>query len=172
VSETRKKAKWGRESGFAQIWRGQSAQTRRSRLVVSLYINNVLYNVVVMKTSEQLNETFSALSDPTRRAILARLASGEATVMELAEPFAMTQPAISRHLKVLEQAGLISQRQDAQRRPRRVEVRPILEASHWLERYRQILEGNFQRLDLLLKEMQTKEKKHDRTKRRQKLTVE
>jgi len=92
--------------------------------------------------------------------------------MELAEPFAMTQPAISRHLKVLERAGLISQRQDAQRRPRRVEVRPIVEASNWLERYRQTLDRNFQRLDLLLKEMQTQEKKPGRTKRRQKLTVE
>jgi len=117
-----------------------------------------------MKTSEQLDATFSALSDPTRRAILARLASGEATVLELAEPFAMTQPAISRHLKVLERAGLVSQRQDAQRRPRRVEPRPIVEATNWLERYRQTLEANFQRLDLLLKEMQTQEKKHGRTK--------
>jgi len=125
-----------------------------------------------MNISEQLDATFSALSDPTRRAILARLASGEATVMELAEPFAMTQPAISRHLKVLERAGLISHRQDAQRRPRRVEVRPIVEATNWLERYRQTLEENFQRLDLLLKEMQSQEKKHARTKRRQKLTVE
>ena len=125
-----------------------------------------------MKTGEQLDATFSALSDPTRRAILARLAAGEATVMELAEPFAMTQPAISRHLKVLERAGLISQRQDAQRRPRRVKVRPIVEATHWLERYRRTLDENFQRLDLLLKEMQTPEKKHGRTKRRQKLTVE
>ena len=119
-----------------------------------------------MENVEQLDATFSALADPTRRAILARLATGEATVMELAEPFAMTQPAISRHLKVLEQAGLISQRQDAQRRPRRVEMRPIAEATVWLERYRQILEKNFQRLDLLLKEMQTQEKKHGRTKRR------
>ena len=117
-----------------------------------------------MKTSEQLDATFSALSDPTRRAILARLASGEATVLELAEPFAMTQPAISRHLKVLERAGLVSQRQDAQRRPRRVELRPIVEATNWLERYRQTLESSFQRLDLLLKEMQTQEKKHGRPK--------
>jgi len=127
---------------------------------------------MVIKTSEQLDATFSALADPTRRAILARLASGEATVLELAEPFAMTQPAISRHLKVLERAGLISQRQDAQRRPRRVEVRPIVEATKWLERYRQALEENFQRLDLLLKEMQTQEKKHGRAKRRLKPTVE
>jgi len=114
---------------------------------------------MVMKVSEQLDATFAALSDPTRRAILARLASGEATVLELAEPFAMTQPAISRHLKVLERAGLISQRQDAQRRPRRVEVRPIVEATRWLERYRQTLEANFRRLDVLLAEMQTQEKK-------------
>ena len=117
-----------------------------------------------MKISEQLDATFSALSDPTRRAILARLAAGEATVMELAEPFAMTQPAISRHLKVLERAGLVSQRQDAQRRPRNVELRPIVEATKWLERYRQTLEANFQRLDVLLKEMQAQEKKHGRTK--------
>jgi len=117
---------------------------------------------MVMKTSEQLDATFSALADPTRRAILARLASGEATVAELAEPFAMTQPAISRHLKVLERAGLVSQRQDAQRRPRRVEVRPIVEATSWLERYRRTLEANFQRLDLLLTEMQSQEKKRGR----------
>ena len=117
---------------------------------------------MVMKISEQLDATFSALADPTRRAILARLASGEATVSELAEPFAMTQPAISRHLKVLERAGLISQRQDAQRRPRRVEVRPIVEATSWLERYRRTLEANFQRLDLLLTEMQSQEKKRGR----------
>ena len=119
-----------------------------------------------MENVEQLDATFSALADPTRRAILARLGTGEATVMELAEPFAMTQPAISRHLKVLEQAGLISQRQDAQRRPRRVEMRPIAQATDWLERYRKILERNFQRLDLLLKEIESQEKKHARTKRR------
>jgi DNA-binding transcriptional ArsR family regulator len=129
---------------------------------VACYISLLLYNVMVMKTSEQLDATFSALADPTRRAILARLASGEATVSELAEPFAMTQPAISRHLKVLERAGLVSQRQDAQRRPRRVEVRPIVEATSWLERYRRTLEANFQRLDLLLTEMQSQEKKRGR----------
>ena len=119
-----------------------------------------------------LDVAFLALSDPTRRTILARLTQGEATVMQLAEPFAMTQPALSRHLKVLERAGLISQRQDAQRRPRRVEVRPIVEATKWLERYRQVFEANFQRLDLLLKEMQAQEKKHGRTKRRHKPAVE
>jgi DNA-binding transcriptional ArsR family regulator len=123
-----------------------------------------------MNAATQLDATFSALSDPTRRAILARLAAGEATVMELAEPFAMTQPAISRHLKVLEQAGLISQRQDAQRRPRRVELRPIVEATSWLERYRQTLEANFQRLDVLLQEMQTQGKKRGRTQRRHRRT--
>jgi DNA-binding transcriptional ArsR family regulator len=112
---------------------------------------------------QRLDATFSALSDPTRRAILARLAEGEATVWELAEPFEMTQPAISRHLKVLERAGLISQRQDAQRRPRRVEMRPIVEATNWLENYRQTLEKNFRRLELLLKEIQIQEKKHGRT---------
>ena len=135
-------------------------------------ISILLYNGMLMKTSAQLDATFAALSDPTRRAILARLAAGEATVLELAEPFAMTQPAISQHLKVLERAGLISQRQDAQRRPRRVEVRPIVEATKWLERFRQTLEENFQRLDLLLQEMQTQERKHARTKRRQRPTVE
>ncbi|MBP6670262.1 MAG: helix-turn-helix transcriptional regulator, partial [Gemmatimonadales bacterium] len=86
-------------------------------------------------------------------AILARLARGEASVSELAEPFAMSQPAISKHLKVLERAGLVSRGRAAQRRPRRLEARPLAEASEWLERYRQIWEGNFQRLDALLAEM-------------------
>src|ERR1700731_5061782 len=100
-------------------------------------------------TPEHLDATFAALADPTRRAILARLASGEASVAELAGPFAMTQPAISKHLKVLERAGLISRGRDAQRRPRRIEGQPLAEASAWLESYRQIWEGNFQRLDNL-----------------------
>ena len=104
----------------------------------------------------QLDATFAALADPTRRAILARLASGEATVNELAEPFSMSQPAISKHLKVLERAGLISRGRDAQRRPRRLEAQPLAEASAWLERYREFWEANFQRLDALLKEMQPK----------------
>jgi DNA-binding transcriptional ArsR family regulator len=108
----------------------------------------------------RLDATFTALADPTRRSILARLASGEATVMELAKPFAMSQPAISKHLKVLERAGLISQGRDAQRRPRRIEGRPLAEAAEWLERYRRIWEANFQRLDVLLEEMKTREKKH------------
>ena len=105
--------------------------------------------------SHQLDSTFAALSDPTRRAILARLASGEASVMELAEPFAMSQPAISKHLKVLERAGLISRGHDAQRRPRRLEASPLAEASEWLENYRRCWESNFQRLDALLNELKT-----------------
>ncbi|CAN5718252.1 metalloregulator ArsR/SmtB family transcription factor [soil metagenome] len=104
-------------------------------------------------SSEQLDATFAALADPTRRAILARLASGEASVNELAEPFAMSQPAISKHLKVLERAGLISRGQDAQRRPRRIEAHPLAEANRWLEAYRHIWEANFQRLDALLEVM-------------------
>jgi DNA-binding transcriptional ArsR family regulator len=114
---------------------------------------------------ERLDATFAALADPTRRAILARLASGEASVNELAEPFDMTQPAISKHLKVLERAGLISRGRDAQRRPRRLEAKPLAEATEWLENYRRVLESNFQRLDALLDEMKTREKKRGRTKR-------
>ncbi|UVK55188.1 metalloregulator ArsR/SmtB family transcription factor [Mesorhizobium sp. AR02] len=102
----------------------------------------------------QLDATFAALADPTRRAILARLIQGEASVMELAEPFAMSQPSISKHLKVLENAGLISRGRDAQRRPCRLEAQPLAEANGWLERYRNIWEGNFQRLDVLLGAMQ------------------
>jgi DNA-binding transcriptional ArsR family regulator len=103
--------------------------------------------------SQQLDATFAALADPTRRAILARLASGEASVTELAEPFAMSQPAISKHLKVLERAGLISRGRDAQRRPSRMEAGPLIEATAWIERYRQIWETNYQRLDDLLGEL-------------------
>ena len=100
-----------------------------------------------------LDKTFAALADPTRRAILARLAQGEATVTELAQPFSMSQPAISKHLKVLEQAGLIARGRDAQKRPCRIEAKPLAEANEWLERYRQFWEGNFDRLDALLDEM-------------------
>jgi DNA-binding transcriptional ArsR family regulator len=114
---------------------------------------------------DRLDATFAALADPTRRAILARLASGEASVTELAEPFAMSQPAISKHLKVLERAGLISRGRDAQRRPRQLEPQPLAEASEWLEGYRQFWEGSFQRLDALLDELKTKEKKRGRPKR-------
>lgn len=106
-----------------------------------------------MEAVPNLDSTFAALADPTRRAILARLALGEASVAELAKPFAMSQPAISRHLKVLERAGLISSGQDAQRRPRRLEARPLADASKWLEEYRRFWETSFQRLDGLLEEM-------------------
>src|SRR5512143_274732 len=98
-------------------------------------------------SSEHLDTTFAALADPTRRAILARLSSGDASVSELAEPFAMSQPAISKHLQVLERAGLISRGRDAQRRPRRLEAAPLQEATEWLERYRRFWEARFQRLD-------------------------
>jgi DNA-binding transcriptional ArsR family regulator len=108
--------------------------------------------------SAHLDATFAALADPTRRAILARLASGEASVTELAEPFAMSQPAISKHLKVLERAGLISRGRDAQRRPRRIEGKPLAEATGWLENYRRIWEASFQRLDALLDELKTQDK--------------
>jgi DNA-binding transcriptional ArsR family regulator len=115
-----------------------------------------------MTHSQQLDATFAALADPTRRAILARLASGEATVTELARPFAISQPAISKHLKVLERAGLIAGGVEAQRRPRRIEAKPLAEASAWLERYRQLWETRFQGLDALLEEMKRKEKKRGR----------
>lgn len=108
-----------------------------------------------MTSSERLDATFAALADPTRRAILARLTQGEASVAELAEPFAMSQPAISKHLKVLEQAGLVSTSQDAQRRPRRLEGAPLGEATAWLEEYRQFWERRFGALDALLDELQT-----------------
>jgi DNA-binding transcriptional ArsR family regulator len=113
----------------------------------------------------RLDATFAALADPTRRAILARLSSGEASVMELAEPFAMSQPAISKHLKVLERAGLISRSRDAQRRPRRLEAKPLAEATKWLERYRRYWEGNYQRLDALLEELKVTQKKSGPTRR-------
>jgi DNA-binding transcriptional ArsR family regulator len=116
-------------------------------------------------TPESLNATFAALADPTRRAILVRLASGEASVTELAEPFAISQPAISKHLKVLEKAGLVSRGQDAQRRPRRIEPKPLAEATAWLERYRKMWEGNFQRLDALLDELKSAQKKSSPNKR-------
>src|SRR5262245_28229846 len=106
----------------------------------------------------RLDATFAALADPTRRAILTRLAAGEASVLELAAPFKMTQPAISKHLKVLERAGLISRGRDAQRRPCRLEAKPLAEANAWLENYRQFWEATFLRLDALLDELKTAEK--------------
>jgi DNA-binding transcriptional ArsR family regulator len=113
-------------------------------------------------TSNRLDMTFAALANPTRRAILARLASGEVSVSELAEPFSMTQPAVSRHLKVLERAGLISSASDAQRRPRKLEARPLAEATEWLERYREYWGASFVRLDGLLSDLKATEKKRER----------
>jgi len=112
-------------------------------------------------TPAALDATFAALADPTRRAILARLAAGEATVNELAAPFAMSQPAISKHLKVLERAGLISTGVDAQRRPRRMEAGALDDAVAWLERYRKIWEANYERLDALLHELKAKQQKDE-----------
>jgi len=111
-----------------------------------------------MHATHRLDAIFAALADPTRRAIIARLASGPASVTQLAEPFAMTQPAISKHLKVLERAGLISRGREAQRRPRRLEAKRLEQADQWLERYRQLWEGNYQRLDVLLDRLKTQEK--------------
>ncbi|MDQ6689004.1 MAG: metalloregulator ArsR/SmtB family transcription factor [Gemmatimonadota bacterium] len=118
-----------------------------------------------MVPDKTLNATFAALADPTRRAILARLASGQASVTELAKPFRVSQPAISKHLKVLEQAGLISRGRDAQRRPRQLEAKPLAEATEWLERYREYWEGNYQRLDALLETLKTKPKKRRSTRK-------
>ena len=109
-----------------------------------------------MGYEQQLDATFHALADPTRRAILAQLASGDASVRELAAPFAMSQPAISKHLKVLEKAGLIRRGRDAQRRPCRIEAKPLQEANMWIERYRDLWEATYQRLDALLVELQAK----------------
>ena len=117
-----------------------------------------MHNLLVMEAArplaDPLSATFFALADPTRRALLARLADGEASVQELAAPFAMSQPAISKHLKVLERAGLVSSQAEAQRRPRRIEAAPLAEVVEWLERYRQLWESNYQQLDALLAEMQ------------------
>jgi DNA-binding transcriptional ArsR family regulator len=112
-----------------------------------------------VRAEARLDATFAALADPTRRAILARLALGEASVSELAAPFEMSQPAISKHLKVLENAGLVSGGRDAQRRPRRLEAAPLERATVWLERYRKYWEKSYAELDLLLEAMKLDEKK-------------
>jgi DNA-binding transcriptional ArsR family regulator len=123
---------------------------------------------------DALSTTFSALADPTRRAILARLAQGECSVNELAEPFAMSLPAVSKHLRVLERAGLIAQRREAQRRPCRIEAAPIKQVVDWADHYRQLWEQRFDRLEDYLNELQTntkaptKEKPHARSRRKQK----
>jgi DNA-binding transcriptional ArsR family regulator len=113
---------------------------------------------------DHLSTTFAALADPTRRAILARLASGAASVMELAEPFKMSLPAVSKHLKVLENAGLIARGREAQWRPCRIEGAPLKDAVEWLEHYRRFWEQSFDRLDEYLRQWQKKEKKHGRRK--------
>ena len=117
-----------------------------------------------MIPSRDLDATFAALADPTRRAILARLASGDAPMTELAKPFAMSQPAISKHLKVLERAGLISRGRDAQRRPCRIDAKPLAQVDSWLEGYRKIWQANFLRLDSLLSELITHEETRVRPK--------
>ncbi len=109
----------------------------------------------MLATADRLDATFAALADPTRRAILVRLAEGEATVTELAAPFDMSQPAISKHLKVLERAGLVSRGRDAQRRPCRLEARPLKAATDWLDNYRSYWEESYQRLDALLDELKS-----------------
>jgi DNA-binding transcriptional ArsR family regulator len=130
----------------------------------------MFYNLLVMQPSgyarrrpDRLDATFAALADPTRRAILTRLAAGNASVQELAAPFAMSQPAVSKHLKVLERAGLVSRGREAQRRPRSLEARPLAEANAWLERYREMWEANYRRLDAVLDDLKAGERKRKRT---------
>lgn len=115
--------------------------------------------------ADRLSTTFSALADPTRRAILSRLASGEASVTDLAEPFDISLPAISKHLKVLENAGLIARGRDAQWRPCRLEAEPLREVADWVEHYRRFWEESFDRLDAYLTQLQKKEKAHGRKKK-------
>jgi len=113
--------------------------------------------------TDQLSTTFAALADPTRRALLPRLASGECSVTELAEPFEMTMPAVSKHLRVLERAGLIARGREAQWRPCRIEAAPLKEVAEWTERYRQIWEQHFDSLELYLQQMKTGQKKQEKT---------
>ncbi len=115
--------------------------------------------------ADRLSTTLAALADPTRRAILARLATGEKSVTELAEPFAMSMPAVSKHLKVLEKAGLISRGREAQWRPRKLEAQPLQEVAEWVEGYRRLWEERFDRLDLYLQQLQAKEKEKPRGKK-------
>ena len=117
-----------------------------------------------MTADQHLDATFAALADPTRRAILARLASGDASVLELAEPFAMSQPAVSKHLKVLERAGLITRTRDRQRRPCRLEAQPLGDATAYLERYRRFWEAQYRKLDHLLARLQRESRTNARTK--------
>ena len=116
--------------------------------------------------ADQLSHTFAALADPTRRAILARLVTGECSVTELAEPFDMSMPAVSKHLRVLERAGLIARGREAQWRPCRIDAGPLKEVAEWTERYRHIWESRLDRLESYLHTMKAKEKKHARKPRR------
>jgi DNA-binding transcriptional ArsR family regulator len=133
-----------------------------------LTINDNLYKVMLMAETLNLDATFSALADPTRRAILARLATGEATVMELAQPFEMTQPAISQHLKVLEEAGLIARRVDGAKRPRRLAKAGIEAMDRWLAMLRKALENNYDRLDQVLASMERPKIKRTKNRRGEK----
>lgn len=122
--------------------------------------------MVQYKSMDPLSSTFAALADPTRRAILARLTAGEASVTKLAEPFDMSMPAISKHLKVLERAGLIARSRDAQWRPCRLDAGPLREVADWVEHYRRFFEESFDRLDDYLRKLKNKEKKHARKQRK------
>jgi DNA-binding transcriptional ArsR family regulator len=134
-----------------------------------MYLTIGLINWMVQYTSDQLSVTFAALADPTRRAILARLASGECSVSELAQPFEISMPAVSKHLRVLERAGLIVRGRQAQWRPCRIEAAPLKEVAEWTERYRRIWEQHFDSLELYLQQMQAKKKEqHHGGKRRRK----
>jgi DNA-binding transcriptional ArsR family regulator len=119
---------------------------------------------MAISQSDQLSATFSALADPTRRAILAKLSAGETSVLKLAEPFDMSLPAVSKHLKVLERAGLIERSREAQWRPCKLSAQPLKQVADWVEHYRRFWEESFDRLDDYLKEIQHKEKKHGRKK--------
>jgi len=134
----------------------------------SVYLTSTLFNPPVKYTMphDHLSTTFAALADPTRRAILARLASGETTVNELAKPFAMSLPAVSRHLKVLEHAGLISRGRDAQWRPAKLEAAPLEAVSGWIEKYRRFWDESFDRLDVYITELQRQEKARARNKKK------
>ena len=130
----------------------------------ALYLTDQLFNQMVhlAMTTDRLSSTFAALADPTRRAILARLALGETSVSKLAEPFEMSMPAVSKHLKVLERAGLIRRGREAQWRPCRLTAGPLKDVADWVEHYRRFWTESFDRLDIYLRELQAKEKKHER----------
>jgi DNA-binding transcriptional ArsR family regulator len=132
-----------------------------TRGVALVYLTDQLFNRMV---NLSLDHTFAALSDPTRRAILARLALGETSVSELAKPFAMSLPAVSKHLKVLERAGLIARGREAQWRPCRIEPRSLKDIDDWLEHYRRFFDESFDRLDAYLKKLQAKERKESASK--------